>query len=134
MALVSWITGIRPAQGYQTFQKQNNHPFQPNGGHQSSSNQVYHHPNSGNPSHASYKQGGNNQQHKSMDQKKKPGNQKSNQTKKSYKGKKQNTFIAAFDEGEEVTNMAFTTAIDEERGTSDEAEDSEMETQMEYSD
>uniref|UniRef100_A0A0W0FA78 Uncharacterized protein n=2 Tax=Moniliophthora roreri TaxID=221103 RepID=A0A0W0FA78_MONRR len=54
--------------------------------------------------------------------------------KKSYKGKKQNTFVAAFDEGEEVVNMAFATAIDEEGGTSDEAEDSEMETQVEYSD
>ncbi|ESK88640.1 hypothetical protein Moror_3043, partial [Moniliophthora roreri MCA 2997] len=54
--------------------------------------------------------------------------------KKSYKGKRQNTFVAAFDEGEEVVNMAFATAIDEEGGTSDEAENSEMETQMEYSD
>ncbi|ESK87737.1 hypothetical protein Moror_11274 [Moniliophthora roreri MCA 2997] len=54
--------------------------------------------------------------------------------KKNYKGKKQNTFVAAFDEGEEIVNMAFATAIDEEGGTSDEAEDSEMETQIEYSD
>ncbi|ESK82541.1 hypothetical protein Moror_5411 [Moniliophthora roreri MCA 2997] len=130
MALVSRITG---AQGYQTFRKQNNCPFQPHGGHQSSGNQTYCHPNSRNQSNAGYKQGGNSQQHKSTDQKKKPSHQKSNQTKKSYKGKKQNTFVAAFDKGEDVVNMAFATAIDEEGGTSDEAEDSEMETQMEYS-
>ncbi|ESK83176.1 hypothetical protein Moror_14979 [Moniliophthora roreri MCA 2997] len=134
MALISRITGIRPAQGYQAFQKQNNRPFRLHGGNQSSGNQTYRYLNSRNQSNASYKQGGNNQQQKSSDQKKKPSNQKSNQTKKSYKGKKQNTFVAAFDEGEDVVNMAFATAIDEEGGTSDEAEDSEMETQMEHSD
>uniref|UniRef100_A0A0W0G3C7 Uncharacterized protein n=1 Tax=Moniliophthora roreri TaxID=221103 RepID=A0A0W0G3C7_MONRR len=133
--LASWNEyNNKPAQGYQAFQKWNNRPFRPHGGNQSSGNQTYRHPNSGNQSSAGYKQGGNSSQHKSTDQKKKSSNQKSNQTKKSYKGKKQNTFVAAFDEGEEAINMAFATAIDEEGGTSDEAEDSEMEAQVEYSD
>ncbi|ESK81458.1 hypothetical protein Moror_15807 [Moniliophthora roreri MCA 2997] len=133
IALVSWITSIRPAQGYQTFRKQNNCLFHPNGGNTSSGSQAYCHLNFSNQSNASFKQGGN-QQHKQQDQKKKPGNQKQYQEKKkSNKGKRQNTFVAAFDEGEEATIMAFATAISEEGGTSDEAEDSEMETQLEYS-